>query len=342
MSITAKELAKRLNISAAAVSMALNNKPGISTQTRTYILDSAEKYGYDFSKLSTKSLPTGYIYFVIYKKHGAVVGDTPFFSQLSDGVSEACKRLGFKMRISYIYEEEESIAKQIEDIQYSDCIGLILLGTEMTPDDFKPFSKLSIPIVVLDTFFETISCDCVLINNVQGAYLAAMHLMRATHKQPGYLHSSYSIGNFLERSSGFYKAVRTNGYASANSIVHLLTPSIEGAYADMIEIISSNQDLAPCYFADNDLIALGAMRAFKEKGYRIPEDISIVGFDNQPMCLITEPNLTTINVPKQYMGETAVERLATLLQSKNLPHTKTEISTNLIKRASVLTKVNEA
>ena len=79
MGITAKELARKLNLSAAAVSMALNHKPGVSTATRQLVLDAAEKYGYDFSRIAEKHTTSGAIYFVIYKKHGTVVADTPFF-----------------------------------------------------------------------------------------------------------------------------------------------------------------------------------------------------------------------------------------------------------------------
>ena len=132
MGITAKELAGKLNLSAAAVSMALNNKPGVSTATRRRVLDAAERYGYDLSRLSDKKRTAeGEIYFVMYKKHGAVVADTPFFSQVSDGIALECKKQGHKLKISYIYEEEDTLQKQIEDIQYSDCCGIILLGTEM-------------------------------------------------------------------------------------------------------------------------------------------------------------------------------------------------------------------
>ena len=95
MGITAKELAGKLNLSAAAVSMALNNKPGVSTATRRRVLDAAERYGYDLSRLSDKKRTAeGEIYFVMYKKHGAVVADTPFFSQVSDGIALECKKQG--------------------------------------------------------------------------------------------------------------------------------------------------------------------------------------------------------------------------------------------------------
>lgn len=334
MSITSKELAKMLNLSPAAISMALNNKPGVSTATRKRVLEAADRYGYDFSKLAEKHNLKGTIYFIIYKKHGAIVSDTPFFSEVSEGVAIGCKKADYKLKITYIYENEEDVSSQLEEIQYSDCIGLIVLGTEMKPTDLKPFQKLPLPFVLVDTYFETITCDCVLINNVQGAYLATSHLIKKTKKQPGYLHSAYNIGNFAERNSGFFKAVRAHGMSSAQSIVHKLTPSMDGAYADMKELITMGDTLAPCYFADNDLIAMGAMKAIKEAGYKIPEDIMIAGFDNLPFSKVIEPTLTTIDVPKRYMGEMAAKRLITKLQDSSASPVKIEISTSLIQRQS--------
>ena len=166
---------------------------------------------------------------------------------------------------------------------------------------------IPIPVVLLDAYFETVPCNCVLINNVQGAYLAARHLIRACKTQPGYLRSSYQISNFAERSSGFYKAIRASGMSSSRSIVHILTPSMEGAYADMLEIIKNEEELASCYFADNDLIAVGAIKALKENGYRIPQDIGIVGFDNLPLGSVIEPALTTIHQPIDVFIEKSLE-----------------------------------
>lgn len=336
MGITAKELAEKLNLSAAAVSMALHNKPGVSTRTQQIVMDAALKYGYDFSKLSEKRVIEGAIYLVIYKKHGVIVTDTPFFSEVTEGISLECKKQKYKLKISYIYEEEDTLAKQIEDIQFSDCTGIILLGTEMNMENLKPFLKLPIPMVLLDAYFDTLSCDCVLINNHQGAYLATQYLIRKCKTQPGYLRSSYQISNFSERATGFYNAVRSAGLSASKSIVHSLSPSVDGACFDMLEIIRSDESLADCYFADNDLIAVGAMKAFKQCGLHIPEDISIVGFDNMPVSSVIEPMLTTVHVPKQYMGEIAVQRLIARLKSPGEPPVKIQISTTLIKRQSTL------
>lgn len=331
MGITAKELAKKLNISAAAVSMALNDKPGVSPETRKKVKVAAEKYGYDFFRIQSKKSRTGSIYFIVYKKSGAVVDDTPFFAKVSEGIQSACAESGYHLRTQYIFEADFS-KKDLETIQFSDCTGIILLGTEMMTDDLKPFLDLPIPVVVLDSYFETFPCDTILINNEQGAYIAARHLFQTCKAQPGYLKSSYKINNFLEREAGYKKSIRAHGMSFSRSIIHELTPSIDGAYSDMKEILKWNEPLARCYFADNDLIAAGAIKAFREAGKRIPEDIAIVGFDNIPISQILD--LTTINVPKEYMGRIAAERLFERIRNPKLPTIKLAVETFLVDRYS--------
>lgn len=334
MKITAKELAAKLNLSAAAVSIALNGKPGVSTETRKLVLDAAEKYGYDFTRISEKKRTSGTVYFCIYKKHGAVVGDTPFFSEVSEGIAEGCKREEYRLKITYLYEDGE-LAREIEEIQFSDCVGMILLGTEMTGEDYKHFSHLPFPVILLDTSMEGVSCDCVLMDNVLGAFQAASFLIKHTGKQPGYLHSFYPISNFNEREEGFFKAVHTHGLSASGCVVHRLPPSVDGACTDMLDLLKKGTPTASAYFADNDWIAIGAVKAFKKMGYRIPEDVSIIGFDDVPFCTVIEPSLTTVHVHKHSMGEIAVSRLVKRLTEPNTPPAKIRLGTELVLRRSV-------
>jgi len=334
LSITAKELAKMLSLSEAAVSMALRNKPGLSTETRKMVLEMADKHGYEFKTNVKTQKSSKHITFILYKRQGAVVGDTPFFSLLSEGIETACSEADFKLQILYIHKHDD-VQKKINDLNYSDCAGVVLLGTEMRLEDFQPFSKLQMPLVLLDVYFDAIEYDCVLINNEQGAFIATSYLISRTQKQPGYLRSSYCIGNFDERAEGFYKAVRKHGMSTSKSIVHRLTPSVEGAFADMMELLEQGEDLADCYFADNDLIAIGVMKALQNRGLKIPDDVAIVGFDDLPMASYLEPSLTTIHVPKKYIGEAAVKRLIEIMGAKNHLPVKIEVSTKLKKRRSV-------
>lgn len=334
MGITAKELASQLGLSAAAVSMALNDRPGVSETTRKRVLETAQAMGYDMKKIRRAGTGKGRIAFIFYKKHGAVVDDTPFFSDLTEGVLRACRERNYGVDTHYILDID-STRRVLRSILDSGVSGILLLGTEMRAEDITPFYHLPVPIVMLDTYFETAGVDCVLINNVQGAYTAAKHLITTRHCQPGYLRSSYSICNFEERADGFYKAIREHGYSTSQSIVHRLAPSLEGAYADMKAVLNSGEQIASCYFADNDLIAAGAMRAFKEFGYRVPEDIGLVGFDNTMLCEMTEPPLTTINVPRQSLSRAAVSRLLDLIPGGSAFQLKIEIQTNLVKRKSL-------
>ena len=173
-----------------------------------------------------------------------------------------------------------------------------------------------------------------MINNTQGAYLATKYLIRKCRTQPGYLRSSYWISNFEARADGFYKAIREAGMSTSHSLVHRLPPSQEGAYSDMKEIFRTEQP-AKCYFADNDLIAIGAMQALREAGFRIPEDVSVIGFDDISAAEYVSPPLTTVEVPKSYLGETAVERLVQMIEGHSLQPLKVEVFTRLIRRKSV-------
>lgn len=322
MKPTAKSIAKSLGLSEAAVSMALNNKYGVSDKTRAAVLEEAERQGLELKK----DLSSGVIDFILYVKSGAVVSDTPFFSELSQGVAAGCRKRGFKLNISYLYEGE-SLSHSFNSK------GIILLATEMDEQTAKNVSKTELPIVFLDGYFECLPVSSVVINNVQGAFAATDHLIKKFRTTPGYLHSSFSIPNFESRADGFYKAVRKNGLSSSSCIVHELTPSADGAYADMKALLASGEKLSRCYFADNDLIAQGAMRAFAEFGYNVPSDIAIVGFDNMPICEYLSPTLSTVDVPKRFMGETAVEKLFCLASGEKFS-TKTEVMTTLVLRNS--------
>jgi len=334
MPITAKELAEKMGLSAAAVSMALNGKPGVSESTRDRVLKAAKEYGFELDKQRLRNeKEKGNIAFLMYRRHGAVVRDTLFFSSLTDGIANGCRAAGYRMNMQYLHED--NLRMELQNLLSPGTKGVILLGTEMRAEDFSPFASFPLPMVVLDSYFEGIPRDCVLINNVQGAFIATNYLISRRKQQPGYLRSSYSIGNFEERADGFYKAIRYNGMSTAASIVHWLAPSVEGAYADMKALLEQKERLASCYFADNDLIAAGVMRALKEAGYRIPEDIGIVGFDNTSFCEMLEPPLTTIHVPKQAMAQMAVERLIAIMAKKPSANIKIEIETTLVKRKSL-------
>ena len=332
MAISAKEIAEKLNISAATVSMVLNNKPGISEATRKKVIDAAHKYGFDFSKLENKTF-SGIIQLIIYKKHGMVVTDTPFFSHLLEGIEQCCREKNFSLQIKYFYENDTS-EQQTDDIQIHECDGILLLGTEMQLEDFKYFKSVKdIPIVVLDTYFDCLDYDFVTINNTRGTFNSTEYLISQGFTDIGYLRSSYEIANFSERFDGYCKAMKKYNLAINSDHIHYVLPTADGAYNDMKKI--SVQSLTKAYIADNDLIAAGMVHFLKEQGMSIPDDVSVIGFDNMPFCDIIEPGLSTLDVKKHEFGTAAVNQLINRIQNLNSSFCRIQLSPTLRIRKSV-------
>lgn len=332
--IKAKDLAQILGISPSTVSMVLNNKPGISDATRQLVFNKLNELGGFSSSYVGKPQINDFIYFVIFKKHGKVVGDTPFFSQLIEGIEHSVKSYGFHLQIAY-FDAGNEIAQSLPLIHSKECRGLLVLATEMSVSDATSFTGLGCPTVLLDSNFYETALDCVVINNQQAAGCAVKYLIDCGHRQIGYLHSAFHIKNFSERKNGFYHELERNGLTPLHQHEYKLTPTIDGAYADMKEILAGNPKLPTAFFADNDIIALSCIRALKEQGIQVPEDISIIGMDDIPMCELMDPPLTTMHVPKHQMGVLAVKRLIEKLENSSREILTIEIRTRLIRRNSV-------
>lgn len=336
MKLKSKDIAKILGVSPATVSLVLNNKPGISTDTREKIISYLEENGYNTSHLYQREESTGKtIQFVIYKKHGKVVGDTPFFSELIESINRAAREDGYNLTITYMDETKDNIPSLVELIKKENPAGLLILATEMSASDITIFSKLDLPMLLLDSQFDSQNVDTVCINNADGVYKAIQHLVDKGHKTIGYLHSDIWIYNFEQRMLRFKHYMNDKNLSLPKEYFFNLEPTVEGSYRDMKKLLKERKDIPHSFFADNDIIAFGAIRALIEAGYKIPEDISIIGFDDTPYCELLTPKLTTIRVFKQQVAITAVNRLISIINNSSCCIQKTYISTELITRESV-------
>ncbi len=338
LAVTINEIAQKANVSTATVSMVLNNKPGISYATREKVLKIVEEYGYSLPPLKKNySRNKGKIQLAIYKKHAKIIGDTPFFQALIEGIESKARHNSYQLTFNYLSCQSDTDTI-IADMRENAIDGMILLGTEMEEQDFIRFTKTDIPILLLDSYFLNVNANYITIDNINGVYKATRHLLENGHRQIGYLKSSILIQNFKERYEGYMKALSKEGIVPDALYSVPLRPSMDGAYEDMLRYLSQNAQLPTAFVADNDIIAFGAMKALKEKNIRIPEDVSIVGFDDMPFCTMIEPKLTTINVDKNALGQLAVENLIQMMNRKNKIFSKTTLEVTLIQRESVLLK----
>jgi len=337
MPVTIKEIADKANVSAATVSMVINNKPGISFPTRKRVLGIVESYGYNVSPLkNVLTKRNGTIQLTIYKKHSQVVDDTAFFEALIAGIEATARINGYQLTIKSVTSQKLDADLIRSDLIDDTVEGILLLGTEMDEEDMRSVMQLDKPLLLLDTCFLGVFSNYVVIDNISGVFMGVNHLIENGHRKIGYLRSSTVIQNFLERYEGYEKAMLCSNLEYDHGYTVPLRSTIEGAYEDMLEYLSGSPKLPTAFFADNDIIACGAMKALKETGVKIPQDVSIVGFDDMPFCTIIEPPLSTISVDKKMLGTFAVEDLIRLIANGKGYHSKTLLGVDLISRDSVL------
>ncbi len=331
MKPTVKDIATLANVSPATVSNALNNRKGVSDEIKQVVLKAAKQLGYSRENTAERSA----IRLVVFKRHGKIITDTPFFSSLIEGIEKECRTQGYELLISHVSILDMDYKENIASIISDNSLGMLVLATEMIDEDLELFEGYLYPIVLLDSCFRYSNTDCVLINNEDAAYRAVNYLFKNGHNDVGYLYSSVYLNNFYYRRQGYLDALNKYSVQVKPENQISLEPTMDGAYRDMVAYIKNNDKLPTAFFADNDIIAFGAMRALKECGIRIPEDVSVIGFDDMPFCEITSPRLTTVKVYKQEMGSIAVKRLVELMDGDNKLIQKIQIDTELIIRESV-------
>ena len=253
------------------------------------------------------------------------------------GVEEECRNCGMEMMLLNLDRRQPDYDELLASICDDRTSAIILLGTELEDEDIDLIRSLPFPYVVIDYWKEDMSFDAVLINNADSARKATEYLLQKGHRNIGYLASEFRIRPFRSRFSGYKTALEKAGIGVDEDKIIFLSPTMDQAYLDMKGYLGKHpkEDLPTAFFADNDIIALGAMKAMWECGIRIPEDVSVVGFDDLTYSSISHPPLTTLRVPKQEMGRIAVRRLRDMIRDGDGLHLKTQVCTDFIERNSV-------
>lgn len=329
MKVSIKKISEITGFSPATVSNALNYKKGVNKDTAAQVFKIARELGYIEESRITK------IKFVTYKKRGSIMEDTPFFSLLMDGVEKECRACGLEMSLHTLDQREDDYEEQVRRLIHDRTAGIILLGTELAEEDLEIYRTAECPFITLDYWSSDMSFSGVLINNVDSARMAVEYLVNKGHKKIGYLRGNFRIKAFRSRAVGYQVGMNKANLPVEKKYTITLSANMDGAYRDMLEYLSKQRELPTAFFADNDVIALGAMKALNEKGIRIPEDVSMIGFDDLPFCEISSPRLTTIRVSKQEMGQIAVRRMKELIVSGGGAKQKIQVCTQFMERDSV-------
>lgn len=327
-----KKISEVTGFSTATVSNALNMKRGVNRETVERIFQAAEELGYSLSAKGLKSIK-----FVLFRGTGQIIDGSTFHPEVIEGVEQAAKENGLSTIFIRLDRDAPDYEEQVSKLAMDLSCGVILLATEMQKEDFERFLSFKSPLVLLDGWFDGMPFDGVLMNNRESAEMAVTYLIEHGHRHIGYIGGSFRIQNFKSRERGFRMVLEEQGLELRPEWRVLVGTSMESAYDGMLQWLEGKPELPTAFFADNDLIALGAMKALAQKGIRVPEDVSVVGFDNLPYSAISAPALTTIQVHKRSMGQMAVHHLLSVASGQQSCHCKLQCCTTFVERESVRT-----
>ncbi|CAM3286549.1 LacI family DNA-binding transcriptional regulator [Paenibacillus lupini] len=302
MKATIYDVAKEAGVSIATVSLVINGKGKISEERREEIRQIIMRMGYKPSMIA--SALTGKKTYAL----GLLVPDisNPFFAEIARAVEDEGQRHGYSVFICSTDNKDEKVEHYAALLQQKNVDGIII-GTGLKElSVLKPLLQGGVPVALLAREFPSVVVPSVVVDDYAGGAAAAEHLISLGHRHLAVLAEQDSISSSRERVRGFKHTAEAAGITLDPAFV--LSSGIKEGKNKAQELLQRD-DRPTAIFCCNDMLAIGALRAAKELGLRIPQDCSIVGFDDTVLASVTDPPLTTIAQPIEQMGQTAVQLL---------------------------------
>lgn len=324
MKITIKEIAKEAGVSIATVSMILNNKDqNITNATRMRVLDVVKKYNY-IPNAMAGSLVTQKTHIV-----GLILPDitNPFFPGIARGAEDKANESGYSIIFCNTDDKLEVEEKYIETLTKKMADGIIIAHSSNSVKMSEILERCKVPIILIDRdFYSENIRGKVLVNNLEGAYKGVSYLINKGYKKIAYLSGSLKTKTAKDRLDGYKKALSDKNLEYDETLVKCGEYKIDWGRAGVKELLSENKQF-DAIFCGNDLIAIGAMKELKEKNYKIPSDVGVMGFDDIYLAGLVEPALTTIRQPNYSMGYKAMELLLENIKNNNKNSSISEMKT---------------
>ncbi len=334
MAITLKDVAREAGVNVSTASRALNNSFGIHVDTRKRVLEVAERLKYRTNQVA-RGLVTGQSHSI-----GLVISDirNPFFAEVARGAEDAAFHAGRDLVLCNSDLNAEKQMRYLDWLLAKRIDGIVINSVApLSPAQQDQLWSAGVPIVLLNLSLAHRRSplwrfSAAIADNLAGGEIAGNYLIDLGHAHVLHVTGPRTHGNFADRTIGFLNAFQRRGLPRPRVVYGEHT--FGAAYQVAMQHLEADRNMT-AIFAGNDVIAFGCMRAMMEKGVRIPEDVSIVGFDNLEMSQISSPPLTTIDQPKYETGKAAVEMLLSMM-AKDGPHEPEHriIGVRLIERES--------
>jgi len=308
------DIAKMADVSIATVSRVINNRPGVSDKAREKVMRVIEETDFRPNQIA-KSLTNQKTNVI-----GIVMpGMNNYFSDRIDAINKVCKQRGYSLMITANYKDNNSTEEDIDNFNLlfeKRVDGIIYFPTNVMQEHKDVINRIrkKIPIVITDKELKDVKLPCVIQDFIKPAKEVMNYLVQTGHKRIAFIHGlSYDLPN-VERKQVYQEELEKAGIPYDNDLVEEAAYSVESGYQAMLNILERTTDKPTAVFAGNDHMAIGAIKTLKEKGYKIPEDVAVVGYDDIEFAKYVSPSLTTIRVNQYNMGKIAATMVIDLIE----------------------------
>jgi LacI family transcriptional regulator len=305
MSVTVLDVARAAGVSASTVSRVLNGTAPVHAAKRRRVLQAVRRLGYE---------PNGLARSLKQRKSltlGLVVPDitNPFFAEIAKGVETASHRLGYSLILCNSGNAVERERRYLEVLRERRVDGLVFVPAGRRGDALRAWTARGLPVVLMDRVVDGVTGDVVVTDNAFGMKLLVRHLVRLGHRTIGLIGGPRGVSSADERWAGFLEGLRDAGLTPDPRLMMRGDFTFETGLRAAPLLSAAARGRLTAIVASSDVMALGAMRAVHQRGGRVPETVSIAGFDDIAAASLAQPPLTTVAQPVREIGERAVELL---------------------------------
>lgn len=328
-----QDIADRLNLSKNTISQALSGKPGVSEETRQTIVKMADEMGYSYQKYKRSSTPH------LHGKIGLIASDIAFsfkdfFGEIYLAIEEESQRQGLNLLIQSINKEARDRLSLPSFIEEKQVDGILILS-HITNEYIRKVISKGIPVVTIDHHDPSIDADAILTNNRFGAYKAVEHLIEMGHREIAFIGEIQFSPSYQERLEGYRLALQKYGIRENPDYIYTNVRDEE----EFVEGVFSSLTAQPtAWFCVNDRLGFLVVSALQKRGISVPDQVSVVSFDNGQLSRLSTPKITSVNIDLRLFGRKSVEQLIWRIQHPDEPHMEILLPTQLIQRESVALK----
>ncbi|MGR5500178.1 substrate-binding domain-containing protein [Vibrio sp. DNB22_10_4] len=328
---TMKDIARLAGVSTSTVSHVINKTRFVSEEISERVNSAAKELNYAPSALarSLKMNRTRTIGMLV------TTSTNPFFGEVVKGVERSCYHQNYNLILCNTEGDTERMKASIDTLLQKRVDGLILMCSTLEGEKLDIFDQYpSIPVVVMDWGPMHFESDKIQDNSFLGGYLATKHLIESGHTEIGCITGPLNRHQALMRYEGYKKALNEHHIAINPGWIVESDFECDGG-AKSLEVLMSRGALPTSLFICNDMMAMGAINVAHDKGIHVPNDLSIIGYDDIHIAKFMSPSLTTIHQPKYRLGKTAVETLLAKIEKTSLAADVVQLEPSLVVRGSV-------